>query len=59
MAEETIREVTKSHKSKKSKKSPVLVGIHVRRGDHLSYEDARDIPNLKASYFLQAMDKYR
>merc|ERR1711997_448620 len=37
----------------------VLVGIHVRRGDHVSYEIEKGLPVLKASYFLEAMEKYR
>ena len=35
------------------------MGIHSRRGDHLAYEREKGNPELKASYFLEAMNMYR
>ena len=46
-------------KKKKTKKDFTLVGIHVRRGDHIAFEAERGIPHLRASYFLEAMEKFR
>ena len=51
----------KRHKSEKKKKKKrwTFVGIHSRRTDHLAFERERNMPSLKASYYLQAMDMYR
>ena len=36
-----------------------LVGVHVRRGDHLQYEERMGWDLLTGEYFLKAMDLYR
>jgi len=67
MSQKTVQSIISSHlkkikskkKRKKMEKDLTLVGIHVRRGDHISYEIEKGIPVLKASYFLEAMEKYR
>ena len=54
---------TKINKKLKSKRispeSCELVCVHIRRGDHLEYENLNGVPNLKKQYFLQAMDVYK
>ena len=42
-----------------SAESCELVYVHIRRGDHLEYENLNGVPNLKKQYFLQAMDVYK
>ena len=49
----------KKSKKKAKKKNWILVGIHSRRTDHISYEKEKGIEPLKPSYYLQAMDLYR
>ena len=36
-----------------------VVGVHVRRGDHLQYEERRGWEPLTEKYFIQSMDRYR
>ena len=36
-----------------------VVGVHVRRGDHLQYEERRGWDPLTEKYFIQSMDRYR
>lgn len=43
----------------KKKKDITFVGIHQRRGDHLSFRDEGNIGELGASYFLESMEMYR
>ena len=43
----------------KKKKDITFVGIHQRRGDHVSYRDEANIRELGASYFLESMEMYR
>lgn len=67
MSQTTVDQIINSHlkkikskkKRKKLQKELISVGIHVRRGDHVSFEIERGIKVLKPSYFLEAMEKYR
>merc|ERR1712013_181117 len=52
-----INKKRKSHKI--SSKSCELVCVHIRRGDHLDYEELNGVQHLKKQYFLQAMDLYK
>ena len=52
-----INKKRKSHKI--SSKSCELVCVHIRRGDHLDYEEMNGVQHLKKQYFLQAMDLYK
>lgn len=59
-------EENRQKKKKKSKKKPkkpkrpvVVVGVHSRRTDHLSYQVEKGKVPLKAGYFLMAMDIFR
>ena len=52
--------INKKRKSRKiSSKSCELVCVHIRRGDHLDYEEMNGVQHLKKQYFLQAMDLYK
>ena len=53
-------EYRENHPKKfKKKKDITFVGIHQRRGDHVSFRDEGNIDELGASYFLEAMEMYR
>ena len=43
----------------KNKKDITFVGIHQRRGDHLSFQEEGKIGHLSAGYFLEAMEIFR
>ena len=67
MAEITMKEVMNKHlskvKSKKKKKKLknelIFVGIHIRKGDHVALEIEKKVPELKASFYHEAMELYR
>ena len=53
-------EYRENHPKKFKKKTDItFVGIHQRRGDHVSFRDEGNIDELGASYFLEAMEMYR
>jgi galactoside 2-L-fucosyltransferase 1/2 len=56
---QAAKRAKKGKKPLKKPKERVFVGIHSRRTDHVSYENARGRTDLKPSYFLQAMDLFR
>ena len=41
------------------KKSWIFIGIHVRRTDHLAYEEKYGLKSLDPSYYLTAMQMFR
>lgn len=43
----------------RKKKDITFVGIHQRRGDHVSFRDEGNIDELGASYFLESMEIFR
>ena len=43
----------------KNKKGITFVGIHQRRGDHVSFREEHNINELGASYFLESMEMFR
>ena len=49
----------KKKKAKISRDSCDLVGVHVRRRDHLQYEERMKYSKLNKNYFLQSMDLYK
>ena len=53
-------EYRENHPKKfKKKKDITFVGIHQRRGDHVSFRDEGNIDELGASYFLESMEMFR
>ena len=61
-ARTTLKEIIKKHEKihkKQKKKKWTFIGIHSRRTDHLAYEKERNLPPLKANYYVQAMNMYR
>ena len=54
-AERTLNKI----KAKLAYKNPIWIGIHVRKGDFVTYELSMDFEPIKPSYYIQAMDLYR
>lgn len=49
-----------NHKVKESKTLDyIFVGIHIRRGDHIKFEQDTGLTPLKSYYFIDAMDLFR
>ena len=49
----------KKGSERNKKKNWIFIGIHVRRTDHLAYEDKYGLKSLDPSYYLTAMQMFR
>jgi len=60
MASQHVRKVNRKRKGKKVKQSQVeFVCVHIRRKDHLEYEEINGVRHLTKHYFTQAMDYFK
>ena len=58
IVESYLEKQNMKRKKKLTQESLDIVGVHVRRTDHIRYEDNLGYQRLTSRYFIQAMDSY-
>ena len=59
VVEDYLDKANQNREEKISRTSCDLVGVHVRRRDHIKYEERLGLDTLTRQYFMEAVDLYR